>query len=281
MRNERMRAFRVAYDGAPYYGFQRQPDVETVSGALLDALAALDVIEDGDENSDIPPGYAAAGRTDAGVSAVAQTVGFEAPEWLTPTAFNSELPESIRVWAHAACPADFHPTHDAVEREYTYHLHAASLDESQVRAALDTLSGHHDFRNLTPDETGTVRTLSTSLSVEGSYFVIQLTAGGFARQLVRRLITLVTAVGAGERSVESIETLLTAETVSGPEGVGPASPIPLVLTGVAYPDLTFEVDLDAATAARQLFEQQRIERETAARVSGRIVAGMAADDLEE
>ena len=61
-----MRAFRVAYDGRPYSGFQRQPDVPTVEDTLLDALRALGVFE----GSDVPPGYAAAGRTDAGVSAL-------------------------------------------------------------------------------------------------------------------------------------------------------------------------------------------------------------------
>ncbi|MFB6218385.1 MAG: tRNA pseudouridine(38-40) synthase TruA, partial [Halobacteriaceae archaeon] len=64
-----MRAFRLAYDGRPFHGFQRQPDVPTVEGALLDALDALDIPFAGDT----PSGYAAAGRTDRGVSAVAQT----------------------------------------------------------------------------------------------------------------------------------------------------------------------------------------------------------------
>ncbi|ERH00453.1 MAG: hypothetical protein J07HN6_02073 [Halonotius sp. J07HN6] len=39
-----MRAFRLAYDGRPFYGFQRQPSVPTVEGALFDALRALSVI---------------------------------------------------------------------------------------------------------------------------------------------------------------------------------------------------------------------------------------------
>ena len=106
------RAYRVAYDGRPFHGFQRQPDVSTVADALLDALRDLGVAFDGD----VPPGYAAAGRTDAGVSALAQTVAFEAPAWLSPAAFNSELPASVRAWAAADAPEGFHATHDAVER---------------------------------------------------------------------------------------------------------------------------------------------------------------------
>src|SRR6056297_1923774 len=102
-----MRAFRVAYDGRPYHGFQRQPDVPTVENTLFDALAALGVA-DGK-----PAGYAAAGRTDAGVSALAQTVAFACPDWLSPAALNSELPATIRAWASADAEPDFHATHHA------------------------------------------------------------------------------------------------------------------------------------------------------------------------
>ena len=84
-----MRAYRLAYDGAGYRGFQRQPHGETVEDALFGALRDLDVaFVDGS-----PVGYTAAGRTDAGVSARAQTVAFEAPEWLRPRAFDAELPD--------------------------------------------------------------------------------------------------------------------------------------------------------------------------------------------
>ncbi|MFC6766564.1 tRNA pseudouridine(38-40) synthase TruA, partial [Natrinema soli] len=57
-----LRAFRVAYDGTGYHGFQRQPDVSTVEDAIFDALRALEVL---DPDADKPAGYAAAGRTDA------------------------------------------------------------------------------------------------------------------------------------------------------------------------------------------------------------------------
>jgi len=262
-----VRAYRIAYDGQPYRGFQRQPDVQTVEGTVLDALRALDVLG---TDADVPPGYAAAGRTDAGVSALAQTVAFETPEWLTPAALNSELPADVRAWASADAPAEFHATHDATSRTYTYHLHAPDASDERARDALDALAGDHDFHNLTPDERGTVRTLSTGLERDGDFLVVELTAGGFARQLVRRAVSVVAAVARGKADRTHVERVLGEEKLSGPDGVAPAPALGLVLTDVSYPGLAFEVDEQAAESARTVFEQQRIEHATRARVAARL-----------
>lgn len=268
-----MRAFRVAYDGRPFYGFQRQPDVPTVENTVFDALRSLGVLA-GD--ADAPSGYGAAGRTDAGVSALAQTVAFETPEWLTPAALNSELPASVRAWAHAPAPADFHATHDATSRTYRYHLYApaAEIDDERSRGALDALRGEHDFHNLTPDETGTVRDLGGRLQRDGQYLVIELTAGGFARQLVRRVVSLVTAVGRGERTPDALDRVLSPEPLSGPEGIPPAPAYPLVFVDVSYPNLSFAVDADARASAKTIFHEQRTEHRTQARVAGDIADGL-------
>ncbi|WP_248908602.1 tRNA pseudouridine(38-40) synthase TruA [Halocatena marina] len=258
-----MRAFRLAYDGTPYHGFQRQPDVPTVEGELFAALTRLGV-----RSGTRPDGYAAAGRTDAGVSAVAQTVAFHCPEWLSPRALNSELPGAVRAWASTETSADFHATHDATEREYTYHLWAPKASLDRASAALDALAGTHDFHNLTPDDELTTRTLETNLSVDGSYLIITLRAGGFSRQLVRRVVGLVEAVAHAER--DDIDRVLSSEELSGPDGVPNAPPEPLVLTGVEYPNLSFERDSTAVKNASRIFETKRIERETGARTAGTI-----------
>jgi tRNA pseudouridine38-40 synthase len=259
-----MRAFRLAYDGTLYHGFQRQPDVPTVEGELFAALERLGIF-DGRHR---PAGYAAAGRTDKGVSAVAQTVAYECPDWLSPRALNSELPAAIRSWASADAPPDFHATHDAARREYIYQYYLPKASSELARAALDSLSGTHDFHNLTPDEEGTRRTLETDLVVDGSYLVITLRAEGFARQLVRRVVGLVGAVACSER--EDIDRVLSTETLSGPDGVPVAPPEPLVLTDVQYPELRFEPDDTAVLSAHEVFNAKRIERQTEARVAGMV-----------
>jgi tRNA pseudouridine38-40 synthase len=258
-----MDAYRVAYDGRPYHGFQRQPDVQTVEDTLFDALRDLGVF-----SGDAPQGYAAAGRTDAGVSAVAQTIALDAPEWLSPAALNGELPANVRAWAWANASEDFHATHHATAREYVYHLCAPGAEPTRAHDAVDALSGERDFHNLTPDETGTVRDLDASLTVDGDYLVLSFRAGGFARQLVRRLVSLVRAVATGEAAMEKIDRTLAPAPLPGHEGIPPAPAYPLVLVDVEYPDLTFIVDADAAESARTVFAERRNEWRTRARVAG-------------
>ncbi len=297
-----VRAFRIAYDGRDYHGFQRQPDVSTVEDALLDALAALGVLDGGTGSTGsggrpTPPGYAAAGRTDAGVSALAQTVAFEAPDWLSPAALNGELPADVRAWASAPAPADFHATHYARAREYVYHLHAprsgpagegtgggpapgrsagdgADLDDDRARAAVAALSGAHDFHNLTADDEGTERDLSLSATRDGEFLVLRARAGGFPRGLVRRLAALVAEVARGESPVSKVDRVLAAEPLPGPEGVGPAPPEPLVLVDVDY-DLPFAVDEAAAASARSVFADRRSRRLAGARTAGAVLGGLA------
>nr|WP_233563214.1 tRNA pseudouridine(38-40) synthase TruA [Haloarcula sp. Atlit-7R] len=275
-----MRAYRVAYDGRPYHGFQRQPDVDTVEGRLRSALVRLGVCERGGE---LPERYAAAGRTDAGVSARAQTVAFDAPSWLSPAAFNGELPDDIRVWASADVRDDFHATHDPAERSYTYYLYAPTdadrpghdpVDDQRWAHAVDALAGTHDFHNLTSDDTGTERTVDIDWHRDGRFLIVRFTAGGFCRQLVRRLVSLAAAVADGSAPLSKVDRILSPDPVDGPDGVPPAPPEPLVLSDVCYPEVTFTRDEDAAADARAVFARRRATARTTARVADHITDGL-------
>jgi len=215
--------------------------------------------------------------------ALAQTVAFECPDWLTPRALNSELPGTIRAWASADVGDSFHATHDAVRRVYTHHLYAPRdatesldgrppVDDERARVALDRLCGSHDFRNLTPDETGTRRGVSGRLTRRGAFLEIEFAAGGFARELVRRLVSVIQQVATGDKPVGWIDRLL------GPSAVEPrpqpAPPEPLVLSEVVYPGVDFERDREAAESARTAFGQRAVDAQTVSRLSRSIVEGV-------
>jgi len=265
------RAFRIAYDGTPFHGFQRQPDLPTVEGALFDALRDLGVL-DGDESK--PPGYAAAGRTDAGASAVAQTVAFDCPAWLSPRALNAELPDAAWAWARADVPADFHATHDARFREYVYVLHATAADPDRAREAARALSGEHDFHNLTRDADGTVRDLSLDAVPDGPFLVLTARADGFPRGLVRRLASLVRGVATGETPLDRVDRVLDSAPLDGPRGIPPAPPGPLLLADVGYEGVAFERDERAVAAARAHFAAERSRHRALARVSRTLADGV-------
>lgn len=264
-----MKAYRIAYDGTPYHGFQRQPDVKTVEGTILASLAALGVIP---SPTTLPPGYAAAGRTDAGTAATAQTIAFEAPDWLGPEAFNSELPPSIRAWAAATVEDDFHATHAAVAREYTYFLHEREATRAGIELVLDTLAGEHDFHNLTPDERGTRRTLEPSYEYDRPTYVLQFRAGGFPRQLIRRIVSLITTISDEDNSQRLLEWILGDDPVDGPAGIGPAPADGLVLTNVEYDAISFEPAAPAVETTRELFEQLHRQRAVRTRVAAELAS---------
>lgn len=261
-----MRAYRLAYDGTGYRGYQRQPHRETVEDDLFGALTDLGVA-DGK-----PEGYAAAGRTDAGVSARSQTVALETPDWLTPRALNSHLPAAIRAWGHADVDEGFSARYDAVERRYRYHLFAPAgvADVAAASEACEALSGEHDFRNLTLDSEGTVRDLTVWVGRDGPFLVFELRAPGFCRQQVRRVVSLVSLVARGERPLAFVDRVLGPDPLPGHEGV-PAVPAEgLVLFDVTYPGVSFTLDEEAAASAREVFEGRRVAAATRARTFGTI-----------
>lgn len=259
------RAFRIAYDGGPFRGFQRQPDQPTVEGCLWEAFAALDVVPDA-------AGYAAAGRTDAGVSALAQTVALRCPAWLDVPALNGALPPTVRAWAHADPDTPFHPRHDATSRAYTHVVHAPGIDLDRVVAAAGWLEGGHDFRHLTADREATSRRV-TAVDVRRAdpFLEVTVRAPGFLRQQVRRMVTLLVEVGAGERDRAVVEGILAGEPLPGHEGIRPADPAGLVLVDVAYDDLEFE---PAGARAHAAFREQSIGAARRARMFRKIADGI-------
>jgi tRNA pseudouridine38-40 synthase len=269
-------AYRLAYDGREYHGFQRQPAVQTVEGELSAALTELEVLLPED---DVPSDYAAAGRTDAGVSALQQTIGFSGPEWLTPRALNSALPDAIHVWARTEVPPDFHATHDAVRRRYVYHLFAPKSDLERAQSAARRLSGEHDRHNLTQDDAGTIREMTITVSQDGPLLLVECAADGFLHELVRRTASLIRAVALGAAPLERVDRVLSATPLSGPDGIAPAPPEPLVLTDVRYPNIEFELDADAVQRARHTMRTRAGAARSQSGVLDRIAAGLEREEF--
>ncbi|MCB1376088.1 MAG: tRNA pseudouridine(38-40) synthase TruA, partial [Rhodobacteraceae bacterium] len=150
-------ALKLEYDGGPFAGWQRQPGLASVQGALEAAARRLDPAG---------PAVYGAGRTDAGVHALGQVAHLEMSRDWAPfrlgEALNAHLrPAPVAVVAVARVGEEFHARFSAVEREYRYRLISRraplvhdrgrawrvrhELDLGAMRAAAAHLVGLHDF----------------------------------------------------------------------------------------------------------------------------------------
>jgi tRNA pseudouridine38-40 synthase len=107
----------VAYDGAAFDGWQRQPGRRTVQGVMEVHLS---------EVMGEPVKLTAAGRTDAGCHARGQVASFTTASRLPVAAIapvlNRRLPVDVRVRAAAEAPTGFDARRSAVARGYAYRL---------------------------------------------------------------------------------------------------------------------------------------------------------------
>lgn len=170
----------IAYDGTNYAGWQIQPSEPTVQQMLEAAIEKVT----GAHSSTL-----ASGRTDAGVHALGQVVGFRTESKLPPEvlvrALNANLPNDIAVLHVAEAPEGFRPTHDAKRKRYRYvihdgpvrnvfmrrfvwHYNYGRLDVDAMRRAAAALVGKHDFSSFESSGAERVSSVRTvfDLSVE-------------------------------------------------------------------------------------------------------------------
>jgi tRNA pseudouridine38-40 synthase len=193
----------LEYDGSDFAGWAAQPGLRTVAGELA---AALDQVFPAWE------GLAVAGRTDAGVHALAQvaslTVGGGPPPERAAEALNAVLPDDVAVVASERAPDGFHARFSARARSYRYRVwrrrarspferrrslwYPRPLDEDGLAESAQLLVGEHDFRAFTPTETQHdvfVRVVvDARWERRGDVLEFTITADSFLRHMVRTLV---------------------------------------------------------------------------------------------
>ena len=206
-------ALVVEYDGRAFCGWERQPHCESVQAAVERALSRV---------ADEPVRVLCAGRTDAGVHALGQVVHFDTGAVRSEDGWrrgaNSNLAAGVTVVDAREVPGDFHARHSARWRHYRYLLlnradrpavlhgrvacDRRRLDLARIRAAARRLVGAHDFsayRASACQARSPVRTVyALDAARQGARVWFDVVADGFLHHMVRNIVGVLLAVGAGE-----------------------------------------------------------------------------------
>lgn len=242
-------ALGLEYDGRAFCGWQTQPGGCAVQDHLEAALAAV---------HGTPVQTITAGRTDAGVHALAQVVHFDAlhdrPASAWVRGVNAHLPAAMAVlWAKDVDPA-FNARTVALSRQYRYLLlnHAVrpallhgrvgwlhgSLDLEGMRQAATLLVGRHDFsafRSAECQAKTPVRELhQASVTRAGNYLVFDFRANAFLHHQVRNMVGALAWVGLRRRGPEWVGEVLASRDRR--QGAATFAADGLYLVGVEYAD---------------------------------------------
>ncbi|MCW1954994.1 tRNA pseudouridine(38-40) synthase TruA [uncultured Lentibacter sp.] len=250
-------ALKIEYNGAPFSGWQRQNDQDTVQGEIETALAKLE-----------PRAHniAAAGRTDAGVHALGQVAHADMEQNWTAFRLSEALnyhlsPSPIAIVACARVEDDWHARFSALERLYLFRLlvrrapavhdkglvwHVKNrLDLDAMRQGAARLIGQHDFttfRSTICQAQSPVKTLDEIAITEhpvagGLEYRFHIRARSFLHNQVRSIVGTLERVGAGSWTPEDVQTALNARTRAACGPVCP--PQGLYLKHVLYADDPF------------------------------------------
>ncbi|MFN2452878.1 MAG: tRNA pseudouridine(38-40) synthase TruA [Pyrinomonadaceae bacterium] len=219
----------LQYDGTDFHGWQVQSGSgrrqRTVQGELADALSLID-------------GRAVqvhgAGRTDAGVHALAQVANVHIAREISTeklrAAVNANTGRDVQVTKVETVSDDFHARFSARGKTYRYQIfnapfmspfwmryafhEARAIDVERMQRAASLFLGEHDwtaFSAAQTDVTSRVRTIMSlnvteRWSARGQGRLIQLTASadGFLRYMVRSIAGTLLAVGRGEMEIETV-----------------------------------------------------------------------------
>ncbi|MEO6360963.1 MAG: tRNA pseudouridine(38-40) synthase TruA [Sphingomicrobium sp.] len=216
----------VEYDGASFLGWQRQTQGATVQQTIEEALTRMT----GEQAA-----VHAAGRTDAGVHALAMAAHVDVAKKLTPHRLREGLnalvrPAPISVLAVEQVAPDWHARFSCTGRRYVYRIlnrrAPATLDRSRiwhVAAPLDIdamaegaamLVGHHDFttfRSVHCQSESPIKTLERlEIEREGDEIRVHAAARSFLHHQVRSMVGCLAMVGRGQWAPEQISEALEA-----------------------------------------------------------------------
>lgn len=216
----------IGYDGTRYFGWEHQPDKDTIQGKIEDVLGHL---------NPPPIDVIGAGRTDAGVHAEGMVANFVLDVEMTPEELqaymNHYLPDDIVIREVREASDRFHSRYNAVGKTYRYTCFDGvtkplfdrkyvltleeKLDLEKMKEAAQFLIGEHDFCSFCKSpqkKKSTVRTIDKIEIVRnGDYVTLSFHGNGFLRNMVRILVGTLLSIGKGEEQPIRVKEILEAK----------------------------------------------------------------------
>jgi tRNA pseudouridine38-40 synthase len=241
---ERLR-LTIAYDGGAFSGWQSQPSGNAVQDHLIAAFRQI---------LGTAPKVHGAGRTDAGVHAMAQVAHVDVPGGklsceVWPAALNANLPRELRVLRCQVARPGFHARFSAQGKVYRYRIWNAAfqhplevnrswhvprdLSLEVIRKAAGIFIGRHDFAAFaanrgTPPES-TVRTIhGITIRRKSSVITLEYSGDGFLYRMVRLLTGSIVQVALGRSDLDRLKELLAEPKGRKSHHLAPATGLYLV-----------------------------------------------------
>lgn len=215
-----------SYDGSKYYGYQKQPNKNSIQAEIERVLTLIN------SNNDVK--ISASGRTDSGVHALNQKAHFDLIKDIDcenlRNSVNKMLPSSIYIKELKKTEEDFHARFNVIKKEYTYKINTGEynpidfnyiyqynkpLDIKKMKEASKYVIGEHDFTSFTKGnekKESFVRTIySIDINNNNSIISITFSGSGFLRYMVRNIVGSLIEVGSGLRKPKDINRILVAK----------------------------------------------------------------------
>lgn len=236
----------LQYDGAAYFGWQRQPDSATVQGTIEAKLSML---------RGVPTEIVGAGRTDTGVNASYYVAHFDSDTEVNCEQLmyklNKVLPADIAIIGIRQVEPEKHARFDAREREYTYYItpakspfrrfsawhYAVELDVEKMNAAAERLLEYDDFTSfakLNSNNKTNICHVSHAKwqTMPDGTLRFTIRADRFLRNMVRAIVGTLVDVGRGRYTVEQFDDIIRSKELSRSSSGAPA--VGLFLSDVKY-----------------------------------------------
>jgi tRNA pseudouridine38-40 synthase len=245
----------IEYAGTRYSGWQIQKNARTVQGEIERAITAAV----GGREFEL---YGA-GRTDAGVHALAQVAHLDLTTTMPPEVLqrriNDELPSDINILRVQKVRHTFHARHSARGRSYIYQVARRrtafgkpyvwwvkdELDLARMRGAADRLVGFHDFQSFSDDDplekSTAVRLQALDIREYGDLIVFHVDGSHFLWKMVRRIVGVLVEVGRGGLTADEAAAMLATRSEAPARLTAPAS-------GLFLEQVRYEGDTPVATA---------------------------------